>query len=277
MVRVMLHCIAYTAHSFHMTCRTCLFSTAGFLFRVCTGRSCSTLAGGVGIPDADFAVFVSAYPTPACLPTTGAHAVTCSRDELEWYGLPQRPLVGYINFCPPAVGEQSADDVKYVDGLVDTATHELIHTLFMSANLYEHYIKADGTPLGCGLISACMRPQNPSTQGRAIALQVVDQWRGVQSDHIGCGVDAGSAAGHAGPLQLSHCRGGPVGAGWWRRHQWLALGVYHLPERDHDRGQRCSGATSAFAHHSRACAGFGLVCAQLGRTGIPAPWPLSWV
>jgi hypothetical protein len=76
--------------------------------------------------------------------------VTCARDAENWYGLPERPLVGFINFCPPAAGER-IEDVKVIDGLVDTATHELIHTLFMSSNLYEHYIKSDGTPLGCGL------------------------------------------------------------------------------------------------------------------------------
>lgn len=120
------------------------------MFRVCGGTGCETEPGGDGIPDTDFAVFVSAYTSAACSPTTGAHAVTCSRDTQNWYGLPERPLVGYINFCPPPAGE-NVEDVKVVDGLVDTATHELIHTLFMSSNLYQHYITQDGRPLGCGL------------------------------------------------------------------------------------------------------------------------------
>lgn len=126
------------------------FTVTVFMFRVCGGSGCSTQAGGAGIPDADFAVFVTATASSACSPTTGAHAVTCSRDEQEWYNLPNRPLVGFINFCPPAAGE-NVEDVKVIDGLVDTATHELIHTLFMSANLYQHYITSDGRPLGCDL------------------------------------------------------------------------------------------------------------------------------
>jgi Leishmanolysin len=119
--------------------------------RVCPGGKCSTQPGGAGIPDADFVVFVTALATRECGPSTGAHAVTCTRDEDNWYGLPERPLVGYINFCPPSNGEPPEDNPKSVDGLVDTAVHELIHTLFMSSNLFEYYINADGSRLKCAV------------------------------------------------------------------------------------------------------------------------------
>lgn len=102
-------------------------------------------------------VFVSATKTTSCGPTTGAHAVTCGRDEANWYNLKERPLVGYINFCPPASDNPAA---KGEDALVDTAVHELIHTLFMSSNLYPHYITRDGRPLGC----ACQLPAQCSAE-----------------------------------------------------------------------------------------------------------------
>eukprot|EP00892_Ulva_mutabilis_P009928 jgi/Ulvmu1/7307/UM035_0096.1 len=122
---------------------------------VCDGRGCRTISGGQGISDADFAVFVSALSTSSCGPTTGAHAVTCGRDEDNWYGLQDRPLVGYINFCPPATDNPAA---KGEDSLVDTAVHELIHTLFMSSNLYPHYITRDGRPLGVDIASEVSTP-----------------------------------------------------------------------------------------------------------------------
>lgn len=121
-------------------------NNVGCACRVCDGRNCRVIPGGQGVQDADFIVFVSALSSQSCGPTTGAHAVTCGRDEANWYNLPERPLVGYINFCPPNTDNPAT---KAEDSLVDTAVHELIHTLFMSSNLYPHYITRDGRPLGC--------------------------------------------------------------------------------------------------------------------------------
>jgi hypothetical protein len=90
-------------------------------------------------------VFVTAVQTTSCGPNTGAHAVTCLRDQLNWYQLPNRPLAGYINFCPQPEG--FVEDPKSVDDLIDTAVHELIHTLFMSPNLFPFFITTDGRPL----------------------------------------------------------------------------------------------------------------------------------
>jgi hypothetical protein len=156
-----------------MCCKMRVLIQYWLMYRVCGGSGCSTGEEGTGIPNADFAVFVTSYPSEACSPTTGAHAVTCSRDTYNWYGLPERPLVGFINFCLPAAGE-SVEDAKAVDGLVDTATHELIHTLFMSSNLYQHYIKSDGSPLGCDFSLKTPCTLNPdSVCSKEAAVKIV--------------------------------------------------------------------------------------------------------
>ena len=45
---------------------------------------CETIEGGSGVPDADFVVFVTAEATSACQGSTGAHAVHCETDTLNW-------------------------------------------------------------------------------------------------------------------------------------------------------------------------------------------------
>jgi hypothetical protein len=99
------------------------------------------------VPDADFIVFVTAQATPECQPSTGAHAVHCVQDELNWYGIQNRPLAGYINFCPRDVSISTS--ASSMESLVDTAVHELIHTLFMSSDLFDSYITPAGADSPC--------------------------------------------------------------------------------------------------------------------------------
>lgn len=105
-----------------------------------------------GVPDADFIVFVTARPTEICGPTTTAHAVTCiidsDRIRSPIYGLANRPLAGHVNFCPSAGrGAMTAAEPRSLEAVVDTAVHELMHALFMSAGLYRLY---PGSDIRCG-------------------------------------------------------------------------------------------------------------------------------
>lgn len=58
-----------------------------------SGAVDETLPAGTGIPDADFAVFVTAQQTSSCGSQTLAYAATCQRDSLT-----DRPTFGRINF-----------------------------------------------------------------------------------------------------------------------------------------------------------------------------------
>jgi hypothetical protein len=117
--------------------------------RICeeSPNRCHTVAGGAGAAGADVVVFVSAQATSACTGATGAHAKACSQDNEDAYGLLGRPLSGYINFCPRS-NDLGADKAAR-QALVDTAVHELIHTLFMSSALYDSYIDSAGSPAPC--------------------------------------------------------------------------------------------------------------------------------
>eukprot|EP00892_Ulva_mutabilis_P009711 jgi/Ulvmu1/7111/UM034_0017.1 len=97
---------------------------------------------------ADFVVFVTAQPTVNCRPTTTAHAVMCISDRDGLYGPPRRPLAGHVNFCPSAGrGAMSAEAApRSMEAAVDTAVHELLHTLFFSRGLYRSFQRPDGAP-----------------------------------------------------------------------------------------------------------------------------------
>lgn len=95
---------------------------------------------------------MTAQATAECQPSTGAHAVHCVLDELNWYGLKNRPLAGYINFCPRDTAISTS--ASSMESLVDTAVHELVHTLFMSSDLFEHYISQEGAISMCATLLA---------------------------------------------------------------------------------------------------------------------------
>lgn len=111
----------------------------------CTGPACGVAA--------DFVVFVTARQTEDCRPTTTAHAVVCILDTPQGlFGPPRRPLAGHVNFCPSAGSGGMAAAPRSVEAVVDTAVHELLHTLYMSRGLYREYQRtsACASPsLGC--------------------------------------------------------------------------------------------------------------------------------
>ena len=48
--------------------------------------------------------------------------------------------MGYINFCPrDGLAGSLANEDRTVEALIDTAVHELIHTLFMSSSLFQDF------------------------------------------------------------------------------------------------------------------------------------------
>lgn len=56
-----------------------------------------------------------------------------------------RPLVGYINFCPRGgLAGSLAVEERTVEAVIDTAVHELIHTLFMSGGLFQDFLVDGG-------------------------------------------------------------------------------------------------------------------------------------
>lgn len=104
---------------------------------------------------ADFVVFVTAVPTQDCRPTTTAHAVVCLADREGIYGPVNRPLAGHVNFCPTAGGGAAATTApRSLEAVIDTAVHELLHTLYMSRGLYNAYQRPEGSP-ECAPRRAC--------------------------------------------------------------------------------------------------------------------------
>ena len=111
--------------------------------RLCSeGGSCKERPGGAGAADADFILYVKAVRTPSCLGSALAYAHFCQRDVDAWYGTRNRPLAGYINFCPDAVPADAADAPR----LVDIAVHEILHTLFFAPDHFEAFVDVNGAP-----------------------------------------------------------------------------------------------------------------------------------
>lgn len=104
--------------------------------RYCDASGCQTSAGGEGIPDADFALYVRARETHWCMGGgTLAYASHCFQDEDD------RPIAGYINFCKSAVLSHRAWDED-----VGTAVHELLHVLGFSSQAFPWFRDDLGLP-----------------------------------------------------------------------------------------------------------------------------------
>ena len=121
--------------------------THPYTCRLCSRPgTCRTLAGGAGVEGADFVVIVTSRASPACNAAVDAHAVHCVLDEGNWYGIPNRPLAGHINFCPR---QRDVRGARELNSIVDTAVHELLHTLFMADSLFERFVTQTGAPAPC--------------------------------------------------------------------------------------------------------------------------------
>ena len=103
----------------------------------CTASpECSTAAAGAGVADSDFVLFVSMVSTASCSGSTLAYAATCHRDQND------RPIFGYVNFCPSRLSAAAAD----WEAQRGTAIHELLHALGFSSGSWPLFRDADGTP-----------------------------------------------------------------------------------------------------------------------------------
>ena len=187
---------------------------------------CSTEpAGGDGVPDADFLIYVTVQQTTTCgtntlactlllgeeiggvalqsfglcvhhrthtLPPTDA--ASCSSDQFD------RPTHAYFNFCPDLLDT----DPENLQAFVNTARHEIIHGMGFSAAHYAFFRDADGNPLvtrnSAGYPASqaiyCSYPYPlPNTNViQAFSERGYTAWKLVMptlvdaaSDHFGCG------------------------------------------------------------------------------------------
>ncbi len=88
-------------------------------------RQCPTIPSTQGSPNTDLYVFVTAEQTAYCPNAnqagTLAYSAACQRDQND------RPIFGYINFCPNSVPNTTASSAYPV--ALTTAMHELTHVL----------------------------------------------------------------------------------------------------------------------------------------------------
>lgn len=98
----------------------------------CSQGSPST--DGMGVPDADYILYISANQN-LCTATTIAFAGVCQMESTQ-----DRPIAGYINFCPNSLEETTRDF------LYDVAKHEVIHALAFSSSLFPFWRDSNGDP-----------------------------------------------------------------------------------------------------------------------------------
>ena len=90
---------------------------------------------GSGVSDSDFILYISAKQNHLICSTssTVAFAGACQlEDNLD------RPITGYINFCPNSLEEITRDF------LYDVAQHEMIHALAFSSSLFPFWRNSSG-------------------------------------------------------------------------------------------------------------------------------------
>ncbi|KAF8561840.1 hypothetical protein P879_07954 [Paragonimus westermani] len=102
---------------------------------------------GRGLLDTDFVLYISSLPTNRCETSKvlgyAAHCQTASHTD--------RPIAGYINFCPNVLKHESSDRVRSLF----IAKHELLHALGFSSSLFAMYRDENNQPL---------TPRDPNTQ-----------------------------------------------------------------------------------------------------------------
>ena len=92
-----------------------------------------------------------------CLPRSSlikAHKQVHAESQLNgccrqsWYGLPNRPLSGRVNFCPDRFSKDNATKDN-IGGTVDLLVHELSHALFFGEGQFGGYIDEEFQPAPC--------------------------------------------------------------------------------------------------------------------------------
>lgn len=108
------------------------------------GSDCETSAGGPGITDADYVLYVTATASVSCGGSTGAtgststlaYATSCREDSQD------RPIMGYVNFCPGAVNINASEYHRQHR----VALHEIAHALGFSAQSWPRFRTPSGEP-----------------------------------------------------------------------------------------------------------------------------------
>ena len=102
--------------------------------------SAQTLPATGGVPNTDYAMFVTAQDTSICTRSGGgdvlAYAQSCQRDAND------RPTFGRINFCPSAL-DTSADAWHFQ---LSVAMHEMAHALGFTDSSFPLFRAPDGSP-----------------------------------------------------------------------------------------------------------------------------------
>lgn len=101
-------------------------------------RSGRPAEDGGGVANTDFMLYISANQSE-CPQTSGttvlAFASACQLESVQ-----DRPIAGYINFCPTALNDATEDHIY------DVAKHEIFHALAFSSQLFPYWRDRDGTP-----------------------------------------------------------------------------------------------------------------------------------
>ncbi|KAA0198737.1 Leishmanolysin peptidase [Fasciolopsis buskii] len=102
---------------------------------------------GQGLSDTDFVLYIAVLPTTKCKTSKvlgyASHCQLAARTD--------RPIAGYINFCPGTLSQKPMDSMRSLF----IAKHELLHALGFSNSLFAMYRDHLGRPL---------TPRDPKTQ-----------------------------------------------------------------------------------------------------------------
>ena len=90
---------------------------------------------GSGVSNTDYILYISANQDVCPGQSTLAFAGACQMESSV-----DRPIAGYINFCPGNLEETTRDF------LFDVTKHELLHALAFSSSLIPFWRNSDGTP-----------------------------------------------------------------------------------------------------------------------------------
>ena len=94
---------------------------------------------GVGISDAEYVLYVSAKQSE-CPQSSGTTTVLAFASACQMERNTDRPIAGYINFCPEAL---EGADSGYV---LSVAQHEMFHALAFSSQLFPYWRDQEGQP-----------------------------------------------------------------------------------------------------------------------------------
>ena len=106
-----------------------------------SGSECSPgspAEDGQGVPDTDFVLYISANQSQCSQGSDTTVLAFASACQLE--ASRDRPIAGYINFCPTAL--EAADD----DYVYSVAKHEMMHALAFSSQLFPYWRDGNGDP-----------------------------------------------------------------------------------------------------------------------------------